>query len=163
MAYLAQDVANFLLDHAEEDHFMPTNLWLNKALFFLHSVCLLEQNRPLIKNTFTAWDYGPVLRPVYMEFREFGRNPISGKRARRLNPETGKMEYFPYSLEESDVEFLRNNFRPLVHRSAAYLVDESHRTGSPWDQIWQQAASRVVPGMRISDELIIETARNRMS
>lgn len=163
MTYLAQDVANFLLDYFEDNGFRPTNLWLNKVLFFLHSTHLVERGEPLIKNKFTAWQYGPVLRPIYTEFKEFGRSPIREKRARRLNPETGEMEYFPYNLDKVDMDFVRANLDPYIGKSASYLVEKSHEPGSPWDDIWTEAASNIVPGMTISDELILTKARYRLS
>jgi uncharacterized phage-associated protein len=52
---------------------------LQKLLFFTHADFLIRTGRPLIKQEFEAWDYGPVIPSLYREFKKFKDQPITSK------------------------------------------------------------------------------------
>lgn len=53
-----------------------SNLALNRVLYIAHMYHLGQQGRPLIKEVFEAWDYGPILPAVYHKAKIFGRKPV---------------------------------------------------------------------------------------
>jgi len=79
MSYTAPSVANKLLNLAEVANRPLTQIDIQKLVYFAHGWYLALQKQPLIDETILAWKYGPVVRSLYDEFREFGSNPITAK------------------------------------------------------------------------------------
>jgi len=72
-------VANFVIDLSIKEKNLITNLQLQKILFFLQGYCLHEYNKPIIKDNFSKWQYGPVVEAVYQEFKDNGSEKITDK------------------------------------------------------------------------------------
>jgi uncharacterized phage-associated protein len=113
----------------------------------------VEFGRPLVSAKIEAWNYGPVFRELYKEFKQYDDRPILG-RAKRVNVETGKSEVCNYDLSDAEREFLEPMIRRYVRFSASTLVSMSHTPGSPWDQVWNHGTISQA-SMRISDDLIL--------
>ena len=62
MSYDGRAVANFVLDFCDQHQRGITNLSLQKIVYFCHVWSLIEFDRPLVKQRFEAWQYGPVLQ-----------------------------------------------------------------------------------------------------
>src|SRR5688500_4115918 len=90
-----REVANFVLDLAEEKGIALSNMAINKIVYFVHVDYLLAFSQPLVSAKIEAWDHGPVFRELYAEFKAFGDNSISG-RAMRLDRQT--LERIPCNL-----------------------------------------------------------------
>jgi uncharacterized phage-associated protein len=50
---------------------------LQKMLYFLYQDYIRMNGSPIFSERFEAWKYGPALRCVYEEFKEFGADLIS--------------------------------------------------------------------------------------
>ena len=84
-------IANLILEVAAEIGVPATNLSINKVAYFAHGSYLAKYGIPLIDAKIEAWEYGPVFREIYHEFKKCGRGPI-GYFARDLNLDTGELE-----------------------------------------------------------------------
>ena len=49
---------------------------LQKLIYYAHSWSLAVYGEPLIEEDIEAWSWGPVVRSVYLEFKDFGSKPI---------------------------------------------------------------------------------------
>ena len=150
--YDVRGVANFVLDLAEGEQLALSNLSINKVVFFLHAYFLVQFGRPLVSAKVEAWNYGPVFRELYREFKSFDDQPITG-RAYRLSPEHGNREICEYSFSQDERSFLQELAQRYIRLSPRALVAMSHEGGGPWDQVW----NHVTPAnasMRISNEII---------
>jgi uncharacterized phage-associated protein len=67
--YDVRDITNFVLDSADKRGVAITNLSLQKLLYFIHGWFYSIYDEPLIKNKFEAWQYGPVQRVIYDQFK----------------------------------------------------------------------------------------------
>lgn len=76
MAYTAATVANNILQRAFRDNVPVTPMKLQKILFFAASEYSKKTHKPLLTERFEPWQYGPVVRSVYSEFKSFAGNPI---------------------------------------------------------------------------------------
>ena len=85
--YDPRAVANLILDVI---HKPPTNLSLQKLLYFVHGAFLLRKKKALVTGYFEAWTHGPVHPAVYAAFKEFESDPITG-RAFRKDLRTGAL------------------------------------------------------------------------
>jgi uncharacterized phage-associated protein len=91
MPYDVRSVANLVLDFADQIQAEVSNMTINKIVFFLHAWYLAKTGSPLVSAKIEAWDYGPVFRELYWEFKGFGKERIAA-RAMRRNPQTAEKE-----------------------------------------------------------------------
>ena len=147
-------VANFVLDFCEAKGRRITNVSLQKIVYFCHVWSLIRLSRPLVKQQFEAWQFGPVLQYLYREFREFDNQPIVG-RARKIDLGTGNSAVVKYTLDNETEELLSRvvDFYSLL--TPADLVQMSHAKGGPWDKAWNHQG-RVNPGMKIENAAIVK-------
>ncbi len=154
--YDVRDVANFTLDYADDRGFPISNLALQKLLYFAHGWFFSIYDSPLIKNKFEAWQFGPVQRVLYDQFKCFKDNPIRGVRATFLNPLTGEAVYREPSISADHASVIKAVLAKYERFSASQLVSLSHVEDSPWEFVWQQAEDATYPGMKIPDALILD-------
>lgn len=159
MPYDVRTVANLVLDLADRLNAEVTNITINKIVFFLHAWYLAKTGSPLVTAKIEAWNYGPVFRELYWEFKEFGKGRITS-RAMRRNPATAKKELCKEPFTDADLEFLHPLLEKYLKLSASKLVELSHESGGPWDQVYNHAGESN-PGMKISDELIRDFFRKQ--
>jgi uncharacterized phage-associated protein len=152
MPYDVRALANFTLDFAESKSLSISNVTINKIIFFLHAWYLAKTGKPLVTAKVEAWEYGPVFRELYSEFKHFGKAAIT-IRAHRRNPTTAQKEVCREEIAESDVVFLAPLLDRYIQLSAGQLIELSHVPGGPWDQVYNHE-SRSNPGMQISNDLI---------
>ncbi|MBZ9812905.1 type II toxin-antitoxin system antitoxin SocA domain-containing protein [Mesorhizobium sp. CA7] len=152
MAYDSRYIANLVLDRADAEGLGITNLEINKIIYFLHSTYLANFDRPLIDAKIEAWDYGPVIREIYSEFKRFGASDISA-RATRLDLNSLKRAPVYETMSSSDETFLHPLIDKYMRLGATKLVNMSHEKGGPWDLVYN-ASGRSNPGMEITNDLI---------
>lgn len=154
--YDVRDVANFTLDFADQRNLKLTNLALQKLLYFVHGWFYAMYDEPLIKNKFEAWQYGPVQRVIYDQFKTFKDTPIRGVRATYIDPTTGEPVYRAPRISSEHADVIRGVLQKYENHTAGQLVRESHIEDGPWEYVWQQAEEVVYPGMKIPDVLILD-------
>ena len=72
----ARAVANYFLDLARKEGRTIDPMGIQKFVYFAHGWNLAMYGRPLITQDVEAWDYGPVVRDLYQDFKRFGNGPI---------------------------------------------------------------------------------------
>ena len=152
MSYDGRAVANFILDFCEENNRSITHLSLQKISFFCHAWYLVNFDKPLIKHEFEAWKHGPVLQYLYREFRKYDKDPIDG-RATGINTLTGRREKVGYNFSLMESDFLYKCVDFYSRLNASQLVELSHASNGPWDNVWNHSKS-INPGMLIKNEEI---------
>jgi uncharacterized phage-associated protein len=161
MAYDARAIANYFLDYGASKGQTVTTMSLLKILFFAHAWHLAKTGKPLVGQPFEAWQYGPVNRVVYEQFKGFGDKPIDS-RACILNAAVGRYEIARCGEIDAETSgLLRNIFDYYSRFHPFQLSDLTHEKGSPWDEVWSEATRRSVPGMVISNDSIRDWFQNR--
>lgn len=153
MAHDARAVANLLLDVADLHGLVLTHMAVHKLAYFAHGWHLVAKDRPLVSRAFEAWKYGPMLRPVWDEFKQAGDRPIIG-RATVLDYETGEVITATSDFVDEERSLVSDILRAYGRFPATRLSTMTHRKGGAWQKIW--TSERVVLGMRIPDALIKE-------
>lgn len=161
MAYDGRSVANFVLDICDKGGQQVTNLSLQKIVYFCHVWSLVKLKRPLIRHSFEAWAYGPVLQYLYRDFKHFDSDPITS-RAEGINKTTGKKEVASADFDDETRNLIQDVVGFYGRLSAGHLVDLTHAEGGPWHKAWNHG-SKTNPGMRIADEGIVEFYAQRPS
>ena len=152
--YDAREVANFILDTADKLLMPISHLSLQKILYFAHGWHYAYYNKPLIKNGFEAWQYGPVIRTVYESFRSCGDAPIIQLRAYSYDPIKNQKNLCNYNFLARQRHFLEGIFQEYGPLSAHNLVNMSHLPGSPWHLIWKRPKDQDAVGLYIPEHLI---------
>ena len=114
------DVASFFIEYAGEESDV-TNLKLQKLIYYAQGVHLARTGHTLFDEDILAWDYGPVVKEVYDKYKDNGANVI---------PACGID--LDDVLEEKEAETLIDVNREIGKYSAHYLVNKTHRNGTPW-------------------------------
>lgn len=131
MTKSAVAVAQAFLDLAQAEGTALTNMQLQKLVYFAHGVYLAAFNgAPLISDEIKAWDFGPVIPPLYDKLRIYGRGLVSAE----LAPET-RGNILPDSPEG---QAILSTWYAYKNHSAWDLSTISHAPGSPWDIVWNQ-------------------------
>lgn len=147
-------IANLILDVGNSLGRKASNLSINKVAYFAHGSYLARYGKPLIDAKIEAWEYGPVFREIYHEFKKCGDKPVTFF-ARDFNHETEKVEVVRWSLDSAEEAFLREVIGSYLEMGTGYLVRLSHLADGPWDKAWNHEG-RVNPGMEISNEAILK-------
>lgn len=133
MAHSVKAVANFFLDKAESEGEVLTHLKLQKLVFFAHGWHLAITGDPLIDESIQAWQYGPVIKSLYQEFKECGNGPIhfraSGHEWMRWSPNKPEVTDF------ATIEILNKVWDIYKGFTAAQLSAMTHAKESPWEKV----------------------------
>lgn len=124
----AAAVANEFLDLQASDSATPPldHMKLQKLIFYAHAWWLAIKSVPLFDDDIEAWPWGPVVRNVYLEFADFGKRPIVGKKAtklERVNNSTIPFRLVVPAVEDGSIKaYLRDLYTKLhQHRNAGSL------------------------------------------
>lgn len=129
-----------------------SNLRLQKLLYI---ACMnyigTEAGKPrlLIRETFEAWQYGPVEPNLYRFCADFGASPIT--------------DVFPYERIRDDYPNEYDMLKFVVDwgrdKSAGFLVGYTHMKGWAWDRLKQPSRKIPIPYSEIQEDYIAEKAK----
>jgi uncharacterized phage-associated protein len=145
-------IANFILDIGDKESVGVSNLALNKIAYFLHGSYLAQFDEALIDAKIEAWQFGPVIREIYHQFKHYNDKAVTG-RAQALNLETGEMEICSYLIDNDKKNKMETIVQSYLELKPYNLVELSHIHDGPWHKAWFHE-DRVNPGMEITDESI---------
>lgn len=154
--YKAKAIANYFIGRADEEGIRMTNMKLQKLVYFAHGWHLALANAPLIDERVQAWEFGPVVRTIYDEFKEYGKDPITRK-GKSFEVQGLKFAFVVHEVPESDGQTHRLLARIWdVYKgfSAFQLSDLTHRNGTPWEKTYPPNAN--VRNLAIDDVTITE-------
>ena len=144
----AAAVANFFLElEGQETDYIPPidQMKIQKLTFYSHAWFLGYDKGPLFDEDIEAWPWGPVVRELYSQFVNCGRNPIGPKRATTLvKAGNGPLDYrvqVPVRPSESIQGYLRNVWNTHKNLSGIALSNATHEAGEPWTIVKEQRGS----------------------
>jgi uncharacterized phage-associated protein len=150
--YDSRGIANLVLDVADNLNVGVTNLQLQKILYFVWGEYHRKYGRDLFKESFSAWEYGPVVPDIYHSFKIFGNRNIHN-RISRLDFKNGSKVKIILNIDGDERIFLESVINLYVRVSAGTLVDWSHHDSGPWAKVWNHTGPSN-PGMIIPFEAI---------
>ena len=152
--YKAKAIANFFLAKGEAEGMPLSNMKLQKLVYFAHGWHLALIGAPLIDERIQAWEFGPVVRTLYDEFKSYGSAPITG-RAQSLETTGAHLRFFEPDVPSTDtqtVALLDRVWETYKKFNAYQLSALTHTAGSPWDVTW--SANTGVRNVTIDDDAI---------
>ncbi len=141
MTFPAAAVANEFLELARQSGRSLTPMQVQKLVYFSHGWNLALTGEPLIDERIEAWDYGPVVRSLYKDFREFGSGKIT-KPAKAPNWDGPEFTWNVPCIDDSPDDEANDFTKALLRKiwqvygghSAFQLSEMTHVEGSPWTQ-----------------------------
>lgn len=162
MIHDAREIANCLLDLAQERKRELTIMSLLKLIYFSHGWHLAISDTPLISNRIEAWQYGPVVRAVYNCFPQSGDRAIN-TRASYTNTFTGEVTRAPTDkICPDQIQHLTWILERYSTLSAFELSQLTHAPGTPWYRIWIEERKLVNVGLVIDDHEIKSYFKNEI-
>lgn len=134
----AFDVASYIISLAEQIGEPVTNMKLQKLLYYSYAWYLAEFDSRLFDENIQAWQYGPVIPPVYKEYKKFGADNIKSSVGGNSNAVTSEMK-----------ELIEEVFSVYGRKSAIELMQLSH-SESPWRDIYEEGKRLTIPDEIIS-------------
>lgn len=134
----AMDVADEIITIAKEEGKPVSNLMLQKVMYFLNALSLVNREKPLIDDGqhFEKWTYGPVIHSVYTEYASNGANPIQAPIEHQIveldNQGFFKIEKTKFNSDdfqkkyENDYNFIIKNINTFLSFTSSFLVGKSH-------------------------------------
>ena len=114
----------------------PSQMKLQKLIFFAHGWNLALFGSPLVDEQFQAWRYGPVIPSVYHEFKNYGVLGIDQEGSKFVPTEgfgweTPKVED-PTGMTQALVQKVWDVFGEFT---GTELSEMTHVSGSPWSRV----------------------------
>ena len=140
----ARIVANQFLDLGRAENIVIDPMKIQKLVYLAHGWNLAFFDAPLISQSVEAWKYGPVIRDLYGEFREFGALPI-----------TRNAPYCTvgYVDPRQSSDHIQNVWSVYKGYDAVQLSMLTHEPGAAWDRTIK-ARQPVIPESWIAEEFV---------
>lgn len=131
-------VARYIVEKCYRDGKPITNLHLQKILYFVQGEYYHATGEFLIDDDFLAWQYGPVLREVYDEYSWHYSSRI--------------YETYDVKIDEDILTVIDPIIEAKRRKTAGALVNESHKPGGAWDQVYDENKETIIPKRLIKQE-----------
>ncbi|WOE32747.1 MULTISPECIES: Panacea domain-containing protein [unclassified Acinetobacter] len=154
--YTAMDIANYIVWYVNRNAENPlcelTPLKLQKILYYIASTYFKKTGTRLFSEHIQKWQYGPVVKEVYHEFKGFGFHHISKPKASLTICDSGtfsisRKEYDPLELS-GDNEFT-NIANKIISTYAPWkafdLVELTHT-----EEAWKDFESDIMKGIELT-------------
>ena len=156
-------VANGIIQLGLQHSLPPTQMKLQKLMYFAHGWHLALYDAPLVDEQFQAWAYGPVIPSVYHEFKSFGMLGIDQPATILCPLSSGGFEWVAPTVQNADIvpPLLNKIWEVFGSYSGGQLSEMTHIDGSPWKMVFEQCrGARNTP---IPDETIKSYFKGLMS
>lgn len=131
--HTANQVANRLLELADEAGRSLTPMQLIKLVYLCQGWMLGIKGRPLFKESVEAWAYGPVVRNVYEAARKYRDQPVSKK----ISEDEVQLD-----TEEEDI--IQQTFDQYGTLPGLALSTLTHKEGSPWSVTYERHGQNAI-------------------
>jgi uncharacterized phage-associated protein len=142
--YEADDVAYAFVQKGIIESNFVTQMKLQKILYFAHGLHLAQYHAPLIKETFQAWKFGPVIPRIYHTYKLYGSMPITNTDIAYLVDRPA-----PHFNDEAN-EIIEVTWKTLKNIDGIKLSQWTHQDDSPWKKHYEeQVLSKEIPNEEI--------------
>jgi uncharacterized phage-associated protein len=133
----AAAVANEFLDLCWASSGVPPcdQMKIQKLVYYAQAWYLAEKSISLFEEDIEAWPHGPVIRNLYLEFKDCGRNPIKKKATEfkiDMNDELRILTITPQIIDVGVKAFIKRVWDVHKQFTGIQLSNSTHSDGEPW-------------------------------
>jgi uncharacterized phage-associated protein len=133
-SHSAQSIANAFIGLSRSKQAPLTNLQIQNLVYFAHGWHLALTGLPLVREVVMAWNFGPVIPPLYNALKKHGNGTVDETIPGHPPP---KGEEFAAKLIEKILEI-------HGHLSGSKLLAITHLDGSPWDITYKKEKFSII-------------------
>ena len=153
--FLPEQVGNIFLEAAKKEGKDITPMQLLKLVYIAHGWSLALFNRPLVNEPIRAWEFGPVIPSLYFLVRNYLDRPITGNLYHFVDQQEDG-----YKLLNALVQKVWKNYKGY---NGIQLSALTHKSGTPWDKIFNSPNPGAGKNTVIPDSLIQEHYTSRLT
>ena len=128
-----QALSNTILKKSFDENIPVSPMKLQKLIYFIYRNYLQNTGSPLFTEEFQTWQYGPVLRSVYDEFKTFKAKPIT-RFAKTANDEV----YIINEAADTNLsESISSVWGKYKYGDGISLSKITHLKGSAWRNAYE--------------------------
>jgi len=132
MTYPASLIAYTFVKKGIDEGKFVTQMKLQKLVYFAQGYHLVKYHKPLIKENFQAWKYGPVIPDIYRDFKLYGSSPITNTTSYVPSDSVRT----PYFLDAEALDTINYAWEVLKNFSAMSLSNWTHQPDGPWAKVY---------------------------
>lgn len=122
---------------------------LQKLVYFAHAWYLATKDAPLLDTPVKAWNFGPVIPPLYNTLKEHGNGYVTQQIA-RFDPKTGSpLDFSPEGLDKGARAVVNRVWEIYGHLTGGQMSSLTHQSGEPWDVTYKQEPFSIIPDEEI--------------
>lgn len=134
---------------------------LQKLLYFAHAWYLAYFDKPLFEEDFEAWPWGPVVRTVYIQTKDYGRDTVTEKLWELGKTADGRFDLVqPEGVPENLKRFIEAVWNAHKKFTGVQLSNATHAPGEPWTIIKDKIGTDSKP--TIPNDLIASVYRAKL-
>lgn len=137
MAYRALDVAKYVINYEHSQGREVSNLRLQKLLYFIQVLVIVETGGPCFPDEVQAWTVDPIIPNVYHIFKIFGSWDIKEKEETTL-------------IEDKIADYIKEMVDYCKDFPTSQLVEITHKQ-SPWIQARKRGLKSVITTNSLRD------------
>lgn len=145
--YRATDIAKWFIQKGIEENKPITSMKVLKLTYIAQGLHLAAYNEALYLESCQAWQYGPVVLPVYHLTKRHKKQPI-------VDCEDFKDSKGIYEGDNATISLLEKVWKTFGSWSALDLSAWSHREGSAWDKAYNEDGGKNYMGFDIAADLL---------
>jgi uncharacterized phage-associated protein len=146
MPFSAQAVANEFIRIAGKGQLDPMKL--QKLVYFAHGWHLAIEDRPLTRQLFEAWQFGPVIPDLYRAFKSYGAGNVTEYATKfspvHAHPITPRIRDDQDRDASAAMDIVNDVWGVYGAYSATKLSNATHMDGTPWAKWYDPSKQSVV-------------------
>lgn len=141
-----------------EDGIPVTQMKLQKLVYFAHGLHLAVMEKPIIKEMFQAWKFGPVVPEIYHDFKVYGSSPITDIETLKIFDLVGDFDDEKLkALDKYTKQCIDTTWSTLKNSNALSLSAWTHKEGSPWHKFYKEGVTDItIPNEEIQRYFKVE-------
>ena len=146
--YNALDIARYVINYCNKKGYLISNLRLQKLLYFIQANFIMSKKKLCFSEPIECWQYGPVIRNVYLEFKVNGSDSIESiDKYEQYNLDTNSFDEVKFNFDfknEEDKELVEETIEYASEMTTRELVDITHKQ-TPWSKNYKSNCKKEIP------------------
>jgi uncharacterized phage-associated protein len=149
-------IANYFIKKAQEVGEELTPMKLIKMVYIANGWYLALKDEPLIPEKIEAWKYGPVVKSVYSNFKQYSKGQVD-------MPYSDPFGNTPIPEDPEIIKFLDRIWEVYGKYDGLQLSALTHEKNTPWYATWYDNGGSKRESAVISNELIKSHYKSKLN